>query len=441
MTLRGPPRRLARGGLYFRTVLAIRRRDPFMSRSTSQLVRLTTILAILSLFVLWIVPWKDEASTWRLAAAERQWNSGDREQALETLRELTERSPDRIDWLMQSIKWSLEQDQPEEAIEAADVAIKLLGSEGRGLSEDAWQFVQFKAFALARLGRGSEAIEVCQPFAETVQADEPGRLNGLAYVAALAGQDLDKALERIERVLADYDWPEYEKSHRLALVAYDAKNLSLAHRWINRAIGEFEPVHRRFNLRFADQIAALGAGAEGDGEQFRAEVTRLRSDREQLNRRRAMLHSQRAAIRSALDQEERAQADRRVVESLGFDPDELVNLRFVDDRLGPYTSFLDTRAWVHFRRGELRKALSDMNEVLAVAEVRLEGNRATYAGIRKQIVRSELFERDSEEARRIVAIFYQHRATIHRALGDELRAFADEIQVRRLGQTPGDHLY
>lgn len=412
-----------------------------MLRSSSQLVPITTIVVIIALVAL-AIPWRDEAASWELAAAEERWNEGEKAEALAVVQRLTKESPDRIDWLMKSIKWSLEEDRPEEAIEAADQALAVLESEtDETTEEDVWDFTQFKAFALARLGRSDEAMEACEAFAVDLDSADPSRLNGLAYVASLAGKDLDVAFERIDRVLKAYSWTPYEMSHRLALQALDGKDFPLAHRLINRAIGEFEPVHNKFNAQFSDHIATLGAGSEGDGEQFRAEVTKLRADREMLTRRRAMLHSQRAYIREQLGQVERAEADRRVVERLGFSPSELVNLRFVDDGLGSYSSFLDTRAWVQYRRGNLNEALVDMNRVIEVATVRLQGVEAAFRETQKQIVRSEVYEPEIHEERRIVAIFYYHRATIHRALGDELRAFADEIQVRRLGQEPGPHLF
>ena len=342
---------------------------------------------------------------------------------------------------MKAGQWALEVDRPAEALEAIDLALEQLKLESRASSEEAWQFTQFKAFALIRMGQNKQAMEALQPFAESLEPEDDARLNGWAYVAALAGEDLELAHERVDLALAKYRMNPAERAHRVALDAWDAQDYELAETWIDRAIGDFETIHRQFQEGFSDQIAALAAAMEADDQEVRREITRLRSERDLLNRRRAMMHALRAKVREKRGQTMRAQADQRVVEELGFEVDNLVGLRFVEAGLSAFVSYLDTRAWILHRMGQNGLALKEIDLVIELGTARLAIDEAEMQRISKQIVHADLLNREMQEAKRMVAVFYYHRAQIHRNLGNELHAFADDIQIRRLGFEPGEHLF
>ena len=410
-----------------------------MPRSQSRLVPVTATIAVLAL-VAFSIPWRNELASWRVAAAEQKWSRGEHGEALRELREVALARPDQIDWLMKTGQWALEQNQPEQAVEAIDLALKQLAGESRDDSDIAWQLTQFKAFALIRLGREDEAIEACQPFADQADPD-PSRLNGLAYVYSLADRALDQSLVWVDEALSAFSIGPSERAHRLALLAWDAGATALAAEWIDRAIGEFEPFHRRSLIDFEDKVAVIGAGSNQGSDGVREEISRLRSERESLNKRRAMMHALRAAIRDRLDEPSRAEADREVVRELGFDPAHVVELRFVGDGLRSMISFLDTRAWVLFGKEEYKTALHDMNLAVELGEAYLAVDEAAFKNLSRQIVRSEVLGREIHEQRRMMAVFYYHRAQIHRALEQELEAFADEAKIRHLGFEPGPHLF
>lgn len=100
---------------------------------------------------------------------------------------------------------------------------------------------------------------------------------------------------------------------------------------------------------------------------------------------------------------------------------------------GQEPSLLDTRGYIHFRRGDLAAAEADLN--LAVAKIEEE-----YRKLDRTRHRPE-FNEELDESRQSVAVIRYHRALVLDALGKSKEAEADRRRVRELGFVPSPSLF
>jgi len=104
---------------------------------------------------------------------------------------------------------------------------------------------------------------------------------------------------------------------------------------------------------------------------------------------------------------------------------------------------LDTRAYVHYRRGEYTAALEDIEQSLQLFEV-MKSKRLRSADI--DLVRAVEVRQKKNEIKRTWAVMLYHRMLINDVLGLEqpqrLQIVAhDEAVIRDLGFSPGQDLY
>lgn len=102
-------------------------------------------------------------------------------------------------------------------------------------------------------------------------------------------------------------------------------------------------------------------------------------------------------------------------------------------------AMLDTRGFVHYRRGELQAAARDMEDAVRMM-------RDTYTFLKKtrahrRVFDIRLYDQQLEEARKSLAVLYYHRALVLEAQGYARRAESDRKEVRRLGFDPSPALF
>jgi tetratricopeptide (TPR) repeat protein len=410
---------------------------------TSTRGRIIMILLLGAIVLAWSEGWfRDELDRWRLAAARQTWLDGDRTTALRELGTVIERRPDRLEWVVDYARRASDAGDYEAAIRAVEAAEGTFADPPDWAPAIRWEVRQIAAYSLIALGRGDEAIAGCRPFAGLPELkDDPSFLNGYAYLRALAGVDLDGATADIERVLEAFDWPNYELSHRAAITAMDAGDWGTAADRIDRAIGEFEPIHRRFLDEFEGRIAILGAEGGLQEEAVREEIARLRTRRETLARRRALMHAHRSRIREQLGDVKRAEADREQVRRLGFDPELTARLRFADGELLTYAAYLDTKAWILFRAGNTVEAERWAARAVSITDLAWRAEERARREAVDRIVRNEEIDDRVAATRRGVAALHYHLAEIYRAVGKETEAAIEEGRVRELGFEPGPTLF
>jgi len=103
---------------------------------------------------------------------------------------------------------------------------------------------------------------------------------------------------------------------------------------------------------------------------------------------------------------------------------------------GQNPAMLDTRGYIHYRRGNLEAAEADLN--LAVAG--METQHRAFEQSRQYTDRRE-FARQLKKSRRSLAVIRYHRALVYDALGKSKEAEADRLRVRQLGFTPAPSLF
>jgi hypothetical protein len=94
---------------------------------------------------------------------------------------------------------------------------------------------------------------------------------------------------------------------------------------------------------------------------------------------------------------------------------------------------LDTRGYIHFRRGDLTAAEADLN--LAV-----DRTEQDYQGEERTRHRRE-FNQPLDRLRKSLAVIRYHRALVFDALGQSKKAEADRRRVRELGFAPAPSLF
>ena len=110
-----------------------------------------------------------------------------------------------------------------------------------------------------------------------------------------------------------------------------------------------------------------------------------------------------------------------------------INLAGQNPRVGQDAAMLDTRGYIHYRRGNLAAAEVDLN--LAVNEMEKQLNQEERTRHRRE------FNEELEMMRKSLAVIRYHRALVFDALGKSKEAEADRRRVRELGFVPAPSLF
>jgi tetratricopeptide (TPR) repeat protein len=114
-----------------------------------------------------------------------------------------------------------------------------------------------------------------------------------------------------------------------------------------------------------------------------------------------------------------------------------------DDLADAKASFLDTRGYIHYRRGEYSPAIADIEQSLKLFEPVKDKKLEKAKG---NLVRAHEIQRVKDEINRAWAVMLYHRALVNEVLAvDEperiLVVVQDLARIKALGQTPGTDLY
>lgn len=286
-------------------------------RWANRLALLITVLLVLG--PLGFFGTRLEIAAWYAAAGQNAAWDGQPAQAIEQYTTALSWAPHEPSYLVRRSKQYLLQDNLEAAVADAKLAYQL--------APERLSVCEAYSTALLRAGHGKEVVELWQTLLKAAEQSDTASLamywNSLAYFQALANQDLDQALEYINKALEtnaaqaallDTRGFVYYRQGKLK-EALDDLNASIALLQQTRALSERELRDRALDARHQEQL--------------------LRAYRRDL----AVIYYHRSLIFDALARELDGQTqaekpitrmayelqairDRETVRSLGFMPDE-----------------------------------------------------------------------------------------------------------------------
>lgn len=260
------------------------------------LLIVTFILGLMS--VPMISTWlPGEAARWRIAAAEEQKLNGDLEGALRSLDAAILEYEDSPELYWRRALFFAEAKQYEKAVEDLDRA-RLAGyPEVRVLQQ--------RSTMLHHLGRHDEAISHCKELLQLGENDISIRitaLNQLAYAQALGGVELKDALAHVEEAIR----LEGENAAML-----DTRG------FLHYLLGNYEAAIKDMNSAVATVEATYSMT---DPTDLIPDQRLFASYRPRMNETIAVLRYHRALVYDKLLERAKADADRKRVRELGFEP-------------------------------------------------------------------------------------------------------------------------
>jgi tetratricopeptide (TPR) repeat protein len=245
-----------------------------------------------------------EIDRWHMALAVERRLEGDLEGAVRSLSRVLENSPDNDELLRQRAEWRLELRDLEAALADITRALELNPRSEAGL------FLRSQVYQ--RLGRHDEALTDWRTLAETNSGfglTPATILNGRAYARAVAGVELEEALKDVERAiqLSAEDAALLDTRGFIHLLRGDTAR---ALDDMNRAVELAERNHKLMS-----DALHIGKPPVLDLREFKLTVARHAENV-------AVIRYHRALVYDELGEAEKAEADRRRVRELGFEPNE-----------------------------------------------------------------------------------------------------------------------
>jgi tetratricopeptide (TPR) repeat protein len=245
-----------------------------------------------------------EIDRWHMALAIERRLEGDLEGAVRSLSRVLENSPTNDELLRQRAEWRLELRDLEAALADVTRALELNPRAGSGY------FLRSQIYQ--RLDRHDEALADWATLAEGNSAfglTPATILNGRAYARAVAGVELDEALSDVQQAiqLSGDDPALLDTRGFIHLLRGDTER---ALDDMNRAVERAERNHQLM-------IEALNVGRPPvlDLREFKLTVAKHANNV-------AVLRYHRALVYDGLGEVDKAEADRRRVRELGFEPNE-----------------------------------------------------------------------------------------------------------------------
>ncbi len=407
----------------------------------------------------------NERDRWTAAQAMVQFDRGETDAAIDRYRDVVQKHADDVPILLPYLQMLLKADRAEEALEIAQ----------RIATESNYRHLGYQLMdqCLIRLGRFDEALEAFRQYEPLLKAQESRvpdalsrflgapdlrleiratRLNDLAYHRALAGRELEEAKANIESVISELSaqrW--YPLEYDVTFVDRVVISIGL----IGRQVGRTEEALELMD----DHVRSLEKAIERLRHNITTPITEkardefpFSADTEKrykelvfgyaLGRRQlGVLLAVRALLYDDLDRDRERDRDRLRAQRLGIDPEEVLQQIPADldclRALQQGAAYLDTRAVVLMKLGELRAAWVDSN--LAVVAIQILN--ATYAGGLQNSVSSgagDYFDQDN--TRRSEAALLYHRMLLAQRMQRGDLAEQDRQRIEKLGFEPGPHL-
>ncbi len=416
-------------------------------------VGIVCALVILPVFTRWFA---EERERWALAAAQVQYEAGDREQAIKRLAQLVD-NPQALDqtkleladWLLdagraaealaitQPLKDKLPQNPESKSVKDSDIASRLLQTHFRGLVQNGQQEAAAELLAYWAKAKEKEFMP------ETLWT------NNYAYYRGLARTDLENAdlsmkslIENLNafREFGQIRWllPYTDKLlTAAALVALDIEKpidmqpllLRLDER-IERLRVEFEKTSRY--LRYIawttmndPRFPTFEADSSLNQARFAVELAR---------RSLAILVAARALVHQRAGELERVEQARQELETLDVDLQELI------DKFPPFyiclelieegATFLDTHGWILYQREQYGEAFDLIDLAVLSSQIAAHGyEQSEFLFGRSQPAIRDYFRSRQQQT----ATLLSHRYQIHRVSGDLDAAEEDRKAIENLG--------
>lgn len=410
--------------------------------------------------------WDTERELWKIAAARELWLDGDREAALQKIREvdrvvLAESPVAQLNLARTLSELGLHQ-------EALEISARLLAEDAFSESQPGRlaSLLDIAADCLNHLQRESEALGVVKERYRRLpqyQTSSRSRMNHFAYQRALAGVELGPAEKGMRELMKqklelgagfpDSGYWELPFSIRSTLACV-ALHLELAD------VGE-EPLREPLEALLEAQIEGrteswardertlltrvyrwLGEVEEGSGE-LDPEVDPLRRRLDSRRLELGMLHAARAVWHQRAGRTAEREADLQALDELGLDGNQLLERMPGRDsgliQIEEAAAYADTLGYILLQRGELDAAVPWLDLAVVASETiaRVEQspiqnrNTETYADPRWVLRRQKAS----------LAAIYDHRRKLRLARNETSAAESDAARIRSLGYQVGDVLF
>jgi tetratricopeptide (TPR) repeat protein len=306
-----------------------------------------------------------------------------------------------------------------------------------------------RANLLMGLGRHEEAIaefrRVVEQRAQEVPQQRARALNGLAYACAVGNCELDAGLQAIDQALditatriGELDPMGYLCFHRAATcIKQERDEAALAS--LHQAVQFAEARYRRAAAQ-AEIMKRLPPGLfSPPGYVEFAERASL------LKTHLAGILHVRVGLLQDLERADEAAEDQQRLEELSPQGNLIVakpaGFVAAANQLLQTGNMLDTRGFLHYRRGDLVAARRDMYTAVAIIDALTETFDWQVDATKHLLVDIRPLTNEYRSLLQSKAVIYYHQMLVHEALGNETKAAADRSQVRKLGYEPGPHLF
>ncbi|HAY81861.1 MAG TPA: hypothetical protein DCY79_18815 [Planctomycetaceae bacterium] len=388
---------------------------------------ISTRWLVLGVIMLAVVPlvWQEvpnEISRWYDAAADEYLVTGDPQSARASLQQALAWNPNNADALLRRAEMYRQAGDYDAGLQDCEQVL--------GTRPALFAALAAKSEFQHLLGQPEKATAIWKELLDGAPQN-PVLLNALAYGQAVGDIELDEGLQHTEQAIRELGGFEQ------MLVAFGNLHYVCGER--KRA---FDLIDTAFAIAAAEKRRLSAELHDGQTYQQQHPIKRRLAAIEafitQTEEHTARL------LRSASDDQGKRSAgiqqwfgqvmDEAQLTVNGFEP----NLVMSNANL--YASHLDTRGFLHYRRGDLGAALSDLDLAVSqmelVYEVRRQANEE-QASKQAQVI----FAEELDAMRHALAVMLYHRSLVLQQLHRDEEAEADLERVRKLGEVPGDTLF
>ncbi len=401
---------------------------------------------------------QSEGLHWRMAALAERYRLGDRESAIDAAWQLHREHTDNLSIARMLADWLVDSGKSEKALEICHALSEIFPNNSR--------LNQIRIKALMHLERYAEALDVIKQNNKLIpisaMRSEMFRRNELAYVRALADQEIDRADADISGILASLEksWATMAGSRTSAevLLPVIASIIYLEGEKFYEAVSVLSAEIEMQNMIAAtiqqqtrsiqhDRLDLWLGGTRFPGQVMDSAVDLPDSKLTESQNHLALLYALRAKAWQEMDNQNERNNDISRVLQLDADPQELLNSlpsgKLAGQHLLPSLSATtDTRACVRLRQGRVLAALRDVDAAIIGARAYLVAVRQYRYHELDPIMTDEVqfVEYFDERPKKSLAALLYHRSWFNQSIGRSELVSKDLNEIRELGYEPGPTL-